>query len=209
MSVDYAWRGVEYTNVYRPDQTVRSAGGLRYSAPHPFTDPAPHQLAVRRPARNGEPVAPYVSRLAGLPPRTSMDWSGLVNGKATAYNTRLRDHLGRPELFMPNCFAADDGIEVPLLLVHDYDRHVGWATLHHRRDGLYFSGQLNRDGRQRVGTWRGLSIGFSPTSVSLTPHNSSTRRHYTGKVWELSICDRGAHHPHSYLELVGETALAA
>ena len=159
------WEAVEYTSPYWPDDTGRTPGGLRYTAPHRFveqTRPAP--VAERRPMHSGEPVAPYVSRLAGLPRRTTSDWSGIVTGCATVYNTPLRANNGRPETFMPTSFARDNGVEVPILLLHDYDRHVGWATLQHRgRDGLYFTGQLNRHGAKRIGNWRGLSPGSAPT----------------------------------------------
>ena len=199
---------LEYTSPCWSDGAGRTAGGLRYTTPSPSTTarPSSSSLAERLPVRTGDPVAPYVNRLAGLPPRTTADWSGHISGQATAYNLKLSDHRGKPELFLPTCFANDDGVEVPVLLNHDYDRHVGWATLEHRRDGLHFTGQLNKGGARRVGNWRGLSIGFG--SASLIPGDSATRRHYSGQVYELSICERGAHHPHSYVEVLTPATLA-
>ena len=54
---------------------------------------------------------------------------------------------------------------VPILLLHDYDRHIGWARLEHRADGLYFSGQLRRGMAGAIGNWRGVSLGFCAASA--------------------------------------------
>ena len=166
---------------------------------------SPARLDERRPASPGGSCAPFASRLGALPPRTIGDWSGLVTGVATIYSTPLLDNHGRPEIFEAGAFAGDDGVEIPVLINHDFERHLVRARLEHRAAGLYFSGQLNRGGTRAIGDWRGVSLGFC--SISLTP--GRTRRHYNAMALEVSVCERGAHAPHSYLRMLDDIALAA
>ena len=177
---------------------------LEYTSPFAGVG-IPARLDERRPAASGGSCAPFASRLGALPPRTVADWSAHVTGCATIYNLPLPDNHGRPEIFERGAFVGDDGVEIPVLINHDYDRHVGWARLEHRTDGLYFSGQLRRDGARAIGDWRGVSLGFC--SISLTP--GRTRRHYNAMALEVSVCERGVHHPHSYLRMLDDITLAA
>ncbi len=185
------WEGIEYTSVYRGA---------------PERGPVTH-LAERRPTTSGGSCAPYAARLSGLPPRSVADWGGHVSGCATVYHQPLSDGGTGSEIFLPTAFANDDGIEVPILALHDYDRHVGWCRLEHRADGLYFTGQLRRGMARSIGTWRGVSLGFCG-GVSVSP--GRVRKHVVAQALEVSVCERGAHHPHSFIKLLDdELALAA
>ena len=201
------WAGVQYTSPYWTQPGAggqRTGHGLQYTAPHAGVTSAP--LAERRPAGDGAACAPYAARLSGLAPRTVADWSAFVSGCATIYRIPISDGRGGRELFHPTTFAADHNLEVPILFHHDYERHIGWCKLEQRTDGLYFTGQLRRGMARAIGGWRGISLGF----CSISPHTPGrVRKHYTAQALEVSVCERGAHHPHSYMQVLDEAALAA
>lgn len=134
--------------------------------------------------------------MAGYEPRNFADYSDTVYGLGCPYNTPDR----RGSTINREMFAADDGLEVPVLVDHDSARHVGWARLESRRDGLHFVGQLRRGARDAIGNRRGMSVGFAATEPV-------GRRYFVGRVCELSIVDANrAAYPTCFIRLAHDRA---
>ena len=172
---------------------------------YPHAPPAPHvpgwlrpdRLELRRPARSGDPAAPFLAKLGSLPTRDPDATAGNCSGRAIRYETVLADGAGRLEWFSPGCFRSAHGRQVPLLVDHDDELHVGHARLTEHRDGLHFVATLLPGAAGIIGGRRQVSCGFAPTITTITDRGVKT--HHKGVVIEVSIVATGAHAPHSYV----------
>jgi hypothetical protein len=133
----------------------------------------------------------YLVDLDWIPDRDWRDWSAVCTGLVLPYNRTLRDAQGHSEWFWQGAFVDDDESTVPLLVDHDTDRHVGWATLDHRADGLHCRGQLRRDAHRVIGDRRELSIGCA---VTFETTDRRLTRVYRARALEVSIVHAGAWH---------------
>lgn len=114
------------------------------------------------------------------------DATGEFEGMAAVYGNV--DTQG--DRIEPGAFAADDGIEVPLLWMHKGDS-IGVGKLAHLPEGIQIKGRILLDtvagreayARLRAGAAKGLSVGFK----LLDSIAGAVRRITSGAIREVSL----------------------
>ncbi len=192
MSVDF---------VPPPGSSTR--GPMRGSA----SPPGRTSPSVDRPAP-AYPSAPTSPASTGSHRRTLMDWSGLVTGNATTHNAKLRDRLGR----LDTCSTRAASPKTTASKSRCCSSTTTTATSAGPPSSTARTACPSPGNSTKVDA-NGSATGGDCRSGSPRPASFPATARPTGttaaKVFELSICERGAHHPHSYLEVVTDIALAA